>query len=151
MRELLFRGKRIETGEWVEGLPCPDFKGGVGAIQAIFSGYIYDVIPESVGQYTGLTDKNDKKIFEGDIVRDLKLYLCFELEFELGYINKEEHEAYRKNARTNIVSFCDVGSCGCCYEDFIGSGFAAFGVDLNECEVIGNIHDNPELLKSGAE
>lgn len=74
MREYLFHGKRVDNGEWVEGMPCSDLKGGVDAIQSNIGGGIFDIYPESFGQYTGmnefmLTDKTrNAKIFEGDIV-----------------------------------------------------------------------------------
>ena len=89
-----------------------------------------DVIPETVGQYTGFTDKNGKKIFEGDIVLD-----------RLTELSDDVAE----------VKFCteDVASCGCCYEYFSGSGFKANGIRLDNCEVIGNIYDNPEFLSKG--
>src|SRR5699024_7155546 len=135
MREILFRGKRVENGEWVYGyyakyrnIVSEDYTailqfdkedGGV-----VYSDGVTAVIPETVGQYTGLTDKNGKKIFEGDIV----FYDVF------GCMRKR------------VVKFStECGSCGCCGDPFEGAGFMALGVDLNVSEVIGNIYDNPEL------
>lgn len=74
MREYLFRGKRVDNGEWVEGMPCSDLKGGVDAIQSNLGGGIFDIYHESFGQYTGMnefvvTDRSfNKPLFEGDIV-----------------------------------------------------------------------------------
>lgn len=110
MRDILFRGKRKDNGEWVEGVAFPGEDWSIticrrNPIDGSFDGY--EVDPASVGQYTGLTDKNGTKIFEGDIV--LKLTRSGE-------------------------KLCEV----------------RFGNDKN-IEVIGNIHDNPELLKGDAE
>ena len=74
MRQYLFHGKRVDNGEWVEGMPCSDLKGGVDAIQSDSGGFIFDIYPESFGQYTEMhefvvTDKSfNKPLFEGDIV-----------------------------------------------------------------------------------
>lgn len=115
-REILFRGKRIDNGEWVEGnYIFEDFdRVGIHQIGTIIQCF---VIPETVGQFTGLTDKNGKKIFEGDIVKyENNIY-------EIKYLEK-----YARFAPSNEHSVFMV---------------CAF----NHLEVVGNIHDNPELLK----
>jgi hypothetical protein len=74
MREYLFHGKRVDNGEWVEGMPCSDLKGGVDAIQSNIGGGIFDIYPESFGQYTGFDEwmlddeTRNAKLYEGDIV-----------------------------------------------------------------------------------
>ena len=128
MREILFRGKREDNGEWVEGHLLFDEEQDEAYIAEYFedrSAYIREVIPETVGQYTGLTDKNGKKIFEGDIV---------------GY-----YSGYRKKY---FFGICKYGkfNCSCCHGVY---GWFFDDDDIRECssyEVLGNIHDNPELL-----
>lgn len=132
MREILFRGKRIDNGEWVYG----DLRNGCYMIEDCGI-YImkYPVIPETVCQFTGLRDKNGKRIFEGDIVSQKRNG------FEILYVT--------------IFTDKDVGSCGCCYPSFDGIGFVfesvkgtrANAFDLYPLEVVGNIHDNKEMLK----
>lgn len=140
MREILFRGKRISNGEWVEGFyfqkQNPFREDGLPLTHAIsdMPPFGYDVLPETVGQFTGLYDKNGKRIFEGDIVSQKRNG------FETLYVT--------------IFTDKDVGSCGCCYPSFDGIGFVFESVkgtranvfDLYPLEVVGNIHDNKEML-----
>ena len=137
MREILFRGKRVDNGEWVYGYYCPCVFGNFPAEPAIIDAdelkkgkwAPVKVNPESVGQYTGLTDKNDKKIFEGDI--------C-----------KTYFESYTRSWEEVGVVTEFRGAYG--IESADGKHFRAFineTVYARSCEVIGNIHDNPELLE----
>ena len=138
MRNYLFRGKRIDNGEWVTGFYVhyddtkDNHKDDCDYIVGIHTGEhfpFFEVIPETVGQYTGLTDKNGKKIFEGDIVKGL---------FVFGEIS-------------SVVIF-KYGSFGIEWNiDEIKVLDPFLGLRNIECEVIGNIHDNPELLKGGDE
>lgn len=125
----LYRGKRVDNGEWVDGdLIHRQIWGRALAIIRIsddgFEHYEeYEVIPESVGQFTGLTDKNGNKIFEGDIV---KVTTGIE-----GY-KSTYHSAIQEvkyNAESGIAVFLPFDNS-----------------DMVEAEVIGNIYDNPELL-----
>ena len=124
MREILFRGKSTDTGAWVYGYYCGpfgDFDEHEICDIADPTCSRVDVDPETVGQYTGLTDKNGKQIFEGDIVRGrdaLEKGLVVE-----GYIDHQ------------YGSFCIVG-------DLI----THFRWMDYEVEVIGNVHDNPLLI-----
>lgn len=131
MREILFRGKREYDGKWIEGSLCTTIPSDEGFYTISFfdcEGYYIEerVSPETVGQYTGLTDKNGTKIFEGDIVKG-KDHLEKDLEV-YGYID-------HKNG-----SFVIVGDFMTHYR----------WLDY-EIEVIGNTTDNPELLKGGAD
>lgn len=127
MRETLFRGKRKENGEWVYGYLYirNDGQYEISFYDKYFDSerFTYDVIPETVGQYIGFTDKNGKKIFEGDIVERLWL---------------GEKHIYRIYYDSDISSF--IGA------DIDCQGFTTFNYDSCEFEVIGNIYDNPELL-----
>ena len=134
MREILFRGKRKDNGEWVEGAFCP--KSGDGLHDPLVDrpsiikldepndGFWFDVDPDTVGQYTGLQDKNGKRIFEGDIVT----FKTSMSTFKPHYVRWKEGEA----------RFVVTGK----------DGVRSYPMDSSfEYEVIGNIHDNPELLK----
>lgn len=133
MREILFRGKRVDNEEWVEGIYYPvkysgfSIPGGIDYyIITCFSGggkSQIQVIPETVGQFTGLTDKNGAKIFEGDIIKHPKR--LFEVFFD--------------DELAGFYPFYDADN---------GYGW---GVFCNEREVIDNIHDAPELLEKSNE
>lgn len=133
MREILFRGKQIDTGAWVEGAfcmkDCDDPFGELVDRPSIIkyeephSGYWFRVDPETVGQFTGLTDKNGKKIFEGDIVKAIRI--CNQ-EVWIDYVVMWKGCFALQDAKTRNVPAIDL---------------------FNVYEVIGNIHDNPELLE----
>lgn len=165
MREILFRGKSTEDGKWFTG-QLLHFKSPVSEkeLNVIVEVCEFDdfnewfnigrsakVIPETVGQFTGLTDKNGKKIFEGDIIRyaDLYDYNCY-LE------SIDNPEVYDNIDLGNIWTIDEVVygiKVGYPAFDLNKHDFEANGLsELSESgqyfyEVIGNIHDNPELLK----
>ena len=127
MRDILFRGKRMDNGEWVQGYICrygwtgkekdyiiPDYASAL---------YTSEIDPETVGQYTGMTDNNGRKIFEGDTVWN------------------SYDEDYGKVEWDNDMA------------KFIIT-FSTFTVDFDsvygeELEIVGNVFDTPELLKAG--
>lgn len=135
MRDIIFRGMRVDTGEWVEGkgvdLNFSDAyiftKGYDGT-----SGYYeddFEVIPQTLGQYTGLTDENGTCIFEGDIIAGAANWLG--------------------RYKNGVVVFKH-GSFGVAWYRGSVEQFNAFTSMCNiKYEVIGNIHNNPELLEMG--
>lgn len=132
MREILFRGKRWDNGEWV----CGDLLQyqNYTIIHSYQRGcrVADDVDPRTVGQYTGLTDKNGKKIFEGDIVDASNSWwdACGPAGHNSPII-QVEWNGYTCGFDPFADYDCDCGVYIC------GS----------EVEIIGNIHDNPELLE----
>ena len=138
-RYILFRGK-TRKGEWVYGDLIQATEDKACLIAYIDNKYKYnyrDVSPETVGQFTGLTDKNGKKIFEGDIVvtRYSNGEICSigDVQFDYGVFGAE-WTAHKKHKTM-------VGVWGQLHN------LRRFDDDtINHVEVIGNIHDNPELL-----
>lgn len=123
MREILFRGKRVDNGEWVYGsLLTPPQEGFLDLYEIsdtnTVDGDRVQVYPETVGEYIGLTDKNGNKIFEGDITTN-----------SLGDIGVIEYKA--RNAAFIAKE--------------LENGYWLWFQNVKE--VIGNIHDNPELLE----
>lgn len=117
-REIKFRGKSLKYGNWLFGslwIDKENFyitheKESEKAGESSYT-YVTEVVPSTIGQYTGLKDKNGKEIYEGDMLQ-------------------------HPNHKTTIVTW-DETECGW--------NIVGYGIHL--CEVIGNIHDNPELIK----
>jgi uncharacterized phage protein (TIGR01671 family) len=146
MREILFRGKRCNNGEWVQGFYIRAdhhwHNHGIhkdwiilgasanGGWFALHNKYAVNV--ETVGQFTGLTDKNGKKIFEGDVVR-----VCLDPEICVGKVIWDSEIA------SYYIPFNN-GKCVLPLDIFIAKNKVGDKVWI---KVIGNIHDNPELLE----
>jgi len=157
MRPIKFRGKSKETGEWVYGnfitlkhgtgsfilsqdadmylsnnvlggqsdssFGIPDFSWNIEPSD------ITEVDPKTVGQYTGCKDKNDQEIYEGDIIREL-----------ITKISKDSYSDYK-------VIFEDGGFRTSCLPESRRDGTPLGWIPPSCIEIIGNIHDNPELLE----
>lgn len=121
MREILFRGKRKENGEWGYGnYAVTDNNEKQQHFIFQNKAFEFEVDPETVGQYTGLTDKNGKKIFEGDIVTMPR--------YGSG---KHKSVVYFKNGKFAVN----------------GSNYNFKDICPRNMEVVGNIYDNPEMLE----
>ena len=134
MREILFKAKRLDNGEWVEGY----YIGPIGVLDVHeicdvhdITGPRVEVDPSTVCQYTGLTDKNGKKIFEGDVLKIAKksdglgAYFFPPLEYPVNVMVKWDMCAWMWETLGEDKYYISFPNAWCHYE----------------CEVIGNIHD----------
>ena len=143
-REILFRGKRLDNNEWLYGSHFTD-SGEDYIIPQNLLGINdyeeYQVDQNTVGQFTGLTDKNGVKIFENDIVR--KRDLTFGLKFDGVVVYNSEIGCFRIHSENNGVTM----RMGFEASDVYNDGQCTVPVKY-DYEVIGNIYDNPELLST---
>ena len=144
MREIKFRGKRKDNGEWVYGyyyynkqqnshyiINCQADLDVVGLLNYEIIGNIYEVIPETVGQYTGLKNRNNKEIYEGDIILYMTPFL---------YDNDELIE------ETEIVEFVDGAFDPVFLMERDLHDLDDKPLFIKNVEIIGNIYDNPDLM-----
>lgn len=159
-REIKLRGKRISNGKWLYGDLTHDNVGGC-YVFPIDCAALYKenaILPETIGQYTGLKDKNGKEIYEGDILRveefknesdsiekSEEFYEVFDLEDMKGEKIREyitpvcwEYGTFAISVSQENDTYLDV---------LFGDMRRSFPIFI--FEIIGNIHDNPELLKDG--
>ena len=127
-REILFRGKRVDNNEWVYGF-LTQMWAKYHIIDEYNENVAYEVAAKTVGQYTGLTDKNGKKIFEGDILR----YTWDTLSGE-------------KKSYTYVISYNDKEArfIGECDSDDLQHLLPTFKYVGERGEVVGNVYDNEE-------
>jgi uncharacterized phage protein (TIGR01671 family) len=134
MREYKFRGKRIDNGEWVYGYVYKDALIGCNILQTKPCLAAIMVDPSTAGQYTGLKDKNGREIYEGDILRDTDGEIYY-VDFTRGcFYLKTKYISFPHLGWTEWLPMCEIDRL-------------ANPVDF---EIIGNIYDNPELLKEGS-
>lgn len=159
MREYIFHGKRVDNGEWVEGYCVKAEKLDKSGyehfiIEESADGASYLVYPESVGEWTGLVDNNSRKIFENDIVRCQKRYdrpysdkrkskrHIGVVEYRIGkgdkFYNRQtgKYDRYMEYSAEWIVNVKDYGK-------FVHGSWG----DFWDCEVIGNVFENSDLLE----
>lgn len=133
MREILFKAKRTDNKEWVEGYPFPSIAGKELNRITVFEPFpggtvvnTYEIDPETVCQYIGKKDKNDIKIFESDNVK-VKYFYLHELKEIETYVSWCEEDC--SFTPFNLEYECDRCECYC---------------EIEDLEVVGNIHDKEE-------
>lgn len=129
MREILFRGKRKDNGEWIYG-SLLSFHGHEIFDISAFNNY-FPVSYETIGQWTGLVDKNGNQVFEGDIVKTKYGRLC-----SVVWFSSQSYTGWDLAAITTGTN---------CVHTRCPDSFDIYKSD--NLEVVGNIHDNPELLE----
>ncbi len=141
-RDILFHGKRIDNDKWVRGYYVHLHSDKGRETHRIYTGYAetdcedyypdwFDVDPVTVGQYTGLVDKNGKRIFEGDIIA---------IPFEEDRSPWEENNTYYENGEV----YFDIERYGW-YVKFPDDEISLWEFDECSVEIVGNIYDNPKL------
>jgi len=139
MREIKFRGKRLDNGEWVYGYYVyygwidnqkhyivPDYASAL---------YAFEVDPSTVGQFTGILDKNEREIYEGDILKDTNNAIYY-VDFIRGcFYLKTNYKSFPHLGWTEWLPMCEIDRL-------------AIPVEF---EIIGNIYENPELLSKSDE
>ena len=155
MRDILFRGKRTDDGEWVEGYLFKIWDKSYilwGTTNGVPN--MTEVIPETVGQYTGLTDKNGTKIYEGDIVNilDYQSGIVTKECGAFGIVIKPFIDWDYLDSEIETITGCRNRPYFCRNDNFISLWELMwnYNQEENSCyvvEVIGNIHDNPDLIK----
>ena len=144
MREIKFRGKRIDTGEWVYGsllqseidINKQSVRCEIHArFASDFSTIFHEVVPETVGQYTGLKDKDEKEIYEGDVGKvnhgdpfapETLVFTVFENGSFGVYPLSNQTDIFGNKYTGKILNFAD-------------------GYNCKTFQLIGNIHDNQEI------
>lgn len=142
LREIIFRGKRVDSSKWIFGNFLHPWNG-VRYLANIHDGlYAYEVIPETVSQYTGLRDKNGVEVYEGDVLQ-------FDDCGEEGYEYKEGFDFVNRavvvfeNGRFTLDKFLSTNSG--VVEEL--NDHKELYTTIENSEVIGSIHDNPSLLE----